>query len=304
MKQLTDPAAMKPFVNRATSGQYPPGSSFKPFTASMGLTDKVINTNSVFPYAINNDLWLPGDAWGIFKPIKRMENTPGTLNLENAITYSDNIFFAWTALKVGKDNFYKHCMELGIGLDSDTRMKFDLPLAASSISNTDRIEDPRQLADSGYGQGQFKISPLQMAALFGSLDNGGDIMQPRVVASVCRTDGPRYIAVKTNTPEVWRQGVVPQRNLNILLPYLKRVAKIGTAKELNTSKLSPYEICAKTGTAEIGNDKTREVAWLIAFTTKGMDRLVCVCLEVPAGTGGTIRTDIAKGMLEAQASAK
>jgi cell division protein FtsI/penicillin-binding protein 2 len=158
------------------------------------------------------------------------------------------------------------------------------------------------LADSGYGQGEFKISPLQMAALFGSLDNGGDIMQPRIVNSVNSTHGPDYVADEAFGPTVWRKGVISGKNLNILLPYLKLVAQIGTAKDLNKYKdLKDYVICAKTGTAEIGNDKTREVAWIAAFTTKKIDRLVCVTIEVPAGEGD-IRTNIAKDMLKAEAS--
>jgi penicillin-binding protein len=299
LRFLNDPVNQKPFVNRATMGQYPPGSTFKPFTASMGLTDGVISSKTVFPYAIRNNYWTPGDAFGLDTPIKRMEETKGTLNLQNAITYSDNIFFAYTALKVGASRFYQHCLDLGLGLDSEQRMKFDLPLASSMITRSGRMDDIRRLADSGYGQGQLLITPLQMAALFGSLANGGDIMQPRIVESVCHTEGPRYVVDKTNPAEVWKEGVVPGYNLSLLIPALKKVADIGTAKELNRyRKLKDYGICAKTGTAEIGNDKTREIAWLIGFTTKEkMDRLVCVSLEVPA-TQGSIRTEIAKRMFE------
>jgi cell division protein FtsI/penicillin-binding protein 2 len=294
---------LDPFTNRVTSGRYPPGSTFKPFTAAMGLTDGAITANTVFPYTVSGNQWLPGDEWGINeKPIRRVESYSGDMNLQNAITYSDNIFFAWTALKIGKEQFYQHCLDLGLGLDRESRMTFDVPLSASNISNMSQIRDPRQLADSGYGQGELLVTPLQMAALFASLDNGGNIMQPRVVASVCSTHGPNYVDDKAFAPSVWREGVVSQKNLNILLPYLKRVADIGTAKDLNCYKnLKDYGICAKTGTAEIGNDKTREIAWLIAFTTQEIDRLVCVCIEVPA-KGGEIRTEIAKRMLAAEAS--
>lgn len=295
----------KPFVNRPTSGQYPPGSTFKPFTAAMGLTDGAITTDIVFPYAVSGNQWLPGEEWGIVeKPIRRVESYSGEMNLQNAITHSDNIFFAWTALKVGREQFYRHCLGLGIGLDRENRMTFDVPLAASSISNTSQIRDQRQLADSGYGQGEFKITPLQMASMFASLGNGGNIMQPRIVERVCSTHGPNYVDDKTFAPTVWREGVVSGKNLNILLPYLKRVADIGTAKELNRYRnLKEYGICAKTGTAEIGLDKTREISWLIAFTTEKIDRLVCVCIEVPADEGD-MRTGIAKRMLAAEASVK
>lgn len=293
-KYMNDPVNMKPLTNRATEGRYPPGSTMKPFTASMGLTDGKITTNTVFPYQIENNKWIPSsDVWDWDNSaIKRMEATPGTLNLQNAITYSDNIFFAYTALKIGRKQFYQHCLDLGF----TAPMKFDLPLTTSKITNTGSIDSLRMLADSGYGQGELLITPVQMASMFGALANGGDIMQPRLVESVCHTEGARYITDKTNPPEVWKEGVVAKKNLNILLPSLKRVADIGTAKDINRYKnLKDYAICAKTGTAEIGNDKTREIAWLIGFTTKKMDRLVCVTIEVPATEGG-VRIEIAKRM--------
>lgn len=302
MKTMTDKASMYPFMNRATSGQYPPGSTMKPFTAFMALSDRKITPSTVFPFEVtDNYYWQPSEWSGT--PIKRKDVTKGAMNLQNCITYSDNIYFAWVAMQVGAQSFYQHCLDLGIGLGKEGRMKFDLPLAASRISNADAIEDVKQLADSGYGQGELLITPLQMATLFGSLGNGGDIMQPRIVASITHDEGPHCVADVTNPSQVWKQGVIPESILNVLLPDLKRVAEIGTAKALNQYKdLKDYGICAKTGTAEIGNDKTREIAWLIGFTTKKMDRLVCVTIEVPTGEGTEIRTDIARQMFAAEAS--
>ena len=297
-KYLNDPVNMKPLINRATSALYPPGSTFKPFTASMGLDEGVISANFVFNYPIERNYWTPGDEFGVETPIKRAEATPGYLNLQNAIIHSDNIYFAYTALKMGGTKFYQHCLDLGLGLNSEHRMKFDLSLGASSITNSGVMDDQRRLADSGYGQGELQITPLQMAALFGSMANDGDIMQPRIVQSISHTEGSRYVADVNNPPEVWRQGVVSKKNLNLLLPALKKVSSEGTAKDLNRySNLKDLKICAKTGTAEIGNDKTREIAWIIGFTTEKMNRLVCVAIEVPAGEGG-IRTEIAKRMFD------
>lgn len=286
-----------PTLNRATLGRYPPGSTFKPFTASMGLTDGVISTSTVFPYEVKNNYWTPTDDNWAGPPIKRKDYYSGPMNLQNAITYSDNIFFAYVAMKVGGAKFYQHCLDLGF----TEKLNFDLPLKTSMITRSGAIDNLRLLADSGYGQGELWITPVQMASLFGSLANGGDIMLPRLVKSICRSVGTSYLYDNAQ-PEVWKKGVIPGKNLRILLPNLKRVASIGTARALNVSSLKQYEICAKTGTAEIGTDKSREIAWLIGFTTKERDRLVCVTVEVPAGKGGSVRTDIAKGMFKAEPS--
>ena len=292
MKQLEDPIKT-PQINRATQGRYPPGSSFKPFTAAMGLEDGVITPSLVFPGKITNNRWKPTDKNWVYPPIKRMEATPGELNLMNAITYSDNIYFAYTAMQVGAASFYQHCLDLGLGATMD----FELPLKTSQVANTDKFESLRTLADSGYGQGELLITPLQMAALFGSLDNGGDIMLPRLVQSLCATEGDNYTTTRTNAPEVWRENVVGDSIINTLLPDLKRVVTMGTASGLYHSPLKDLGLCAKTGTAEIGVDKSREIAWLITFSTEKRDELVCALIEVPSGKGG-IRSEIVYNMLQ------
>ncbi len=283
-----------PLYNRATKGLYPPGSTFKPFTAVMGLQDDKITKNFVFNQPIENNYWTPDVNGWVYPPIKRMTATPGALNLGNAITYSDNIYFAYVAMQVGNEPFVRHCTDFGL----NETMKFDLPVMRSKISNEGAINSMKTLADSGYGQGELLVTPLQMATLFGSLANGGDIMQPRLVQSVCHTEGTRYVADITNPKEVWKSDVIQKTTLDTLMPSLKNVAKIGTAKVLNTAELRKYGICAKTGTAQIGTDKTREIAWIIGFTTEGRDgddRLVCVTVEVPADEGN-VRTDIVKPM--------
>ena len=285
-----------PLYNRATMGLYPPGSTFKPFSAVMGLEDGKITANTVFSEPIENNYWKPTlDGW-VYPAIKRYEATPAPLNLRNAITHSDNIFFAYTALKVGSSSFYQHCESFGLSQPFD----FDLPVKTSQIANNGVFETMKVLADSGYGQGQLLVTPLQMATLFASLANGGDIMLPRLVQSVCHTEGTRYIADETNPAEIWKANVISKDIVDILVPDLKNVVLKGTAKALGSSSLRKFEICAKTGTAEVGNDKTREIAWIIGFTTagrKGDDRLVCVTLEVPAQKGD-IRASIAAAMFE------
>ncbi len=292
-KELQDPKNQNPLYNRATSGLYPPGSTFKPFTAAMGLADGAISTSFVFQGKIVDNRWTPTDKNWVYPAIKRMEETPGALNLRNAITYSDNIYFAYTAMKVGAAKFYQHCLDLGLGSSID----FDLPLSTGQVANTSSFESLRTLADSGYGQGELLITPLQMASLFGSLDNSGDIMLPRLVQSLCQTTETGYETTQTNPPEVWREGVVSKSIVNTLTPYLQRVVTTGTATSLNRPSLQQYKLCAKTGTAEVGTDKTREVAWLTAFATEKVDRLICTVIEVPAGKG-SVRSDIMFNMFQ------
>ncbi|MDD4796805.1 MAG: penicillin-binding protein 2, partial [Eubacteriales bacterium] len=290
---LNDPANMLPLYNRCTQGLYPPGSTIKPFTGIMGLEAGSISTGFAFSEEINRNIWVPTmDGW-VYPGIKRVSATPGALNLENALIYSDNIYFAYVALKLGSEKFMQYAARLGFG----SPMDFDLPLGVSKIANDDVMTSLRLLADSGYGQGELLITPVQMAALFGTLYTDGDMMQPRLVQSICKTNGPHYDVVQENPPEIWREQVVPKNLVEIVRPMLRRVVgqSSGTGHKVEVSGLG---ICGKTGTAQIGNDSTREIAWFIGFTTAwDHPRLVCVMLEIPAGEGQA-RFDIAKALFE------
>ncbi len=83
------------------------------------------------------------------------------VNLENAYIYSDNIYFAKAALKIGYDDFMAGLDRLGFNQD----LPFEISVAQSQYSNTERIETEIQLADSGYGQGQVLMNPIHLAAL-------------------------------------------------------------------------------------------------------------------------------------------
>lgn len=290
-KYLNDEANMLPLYNRCTLGLYPPGSTIKPFTGIMGLDSGVISTSFAFTEKIERNIWIPTmDGW-VYPGIKRVSATRGTLNLENALINSDNIYFAYVALKLGSDRFMKYAAQLGFG----EAMDYDLPLSTSKIANDNVMSSLRQLADSGYGQGELLITPVQMAALFSALYNDGTILQPRLVQSICKTEGPHYTTVQENPPEVWKEEAVPANLVKEVRAMLRKVVDGGTGKKAEVAGLG---ICGKTGTAQIGNDSTREIAWFIGFTTTwDHPRLVCVTLEIPADQGEA-RFTIAKALFE------
>ena len=174
---LNDPINRNPLYNRVLSGLYPPGSIFKPFTASIALETNSITKNYIFKGKIEENIWIPSNPEWVYPGITRFSKTPGDLNLSNAIVYSDNIYFAYSALQVGRPKFYEYCKKLGM----DEAIPFDLGLSSPKISNTDNIADIKLLADSGYGQGELLITPLQMASLFSVFAYNGDLMQPQLI---------------------------------------------------------------------------------------------------------------------------
>lgn len=292
---LNDEANQLPLFNRATIGLYPPGSVFKPFTGGMGLESGAITLDYAFDSSqIHNNAWTPSNPNWSGPPIRRVTATVGALNLQNAMIYSDNIFFADVAMRVGEDTFIEYCKKYGM----EEAIGGDLAVSTPRISNSGSLSGLRLLADSGYGQGEILISPLQMSAMFGCLANDGNVMEPHLVSTLRNNlDSQHYGIVKTVEPKVWREHILQSNTLSSLVPMLEKVVSSGTATRVYVPGL---DICGKTGTAQVGADNSREIAWFIGFTSSENyePRLVCVMIDGPAEKGSA-RYSIAKAMFEA-----
>ena len=279
-----------PLYNRAVQGSYIPGSTVKPLIAAMALDDGVVDENYEFTGEIIKKQWTPKGYWP-YPPITRVSNYSGPVNMSNAITKSDNIYFADVALKAGWEKLEPFLKMIGF----DERIPFDLRVSKPGYLNSDNYENMQLLAATGYGQGELIISPLQMACIFSSLANNGDVMTPRLVRATRRMEGTDYAVVDEYSESVWKENIISNHALSTIVPMLRRVVEEGSGRKIHINGLT---ICGKTGTAEIGSDKTREIAWMIAFVENAdYNRLVCVTLELPANYKGTIRYDLARELL-------
>ena len=279
-----------PLYNRAVQGSYIPGSTVKPLIAAMALDGGVVDENYEFTGEIIKKQWTPKGYWP-YPPITRVSNYSGPVNMSNAITKSDNIYFADVALKAGWEKLEPFLKMIGF----DERIPFDLRVSKPGYLNSSNYENMQLLAATGYGQGELIISPLQMACIFSSLANNGDVMTPRLVRATRRMEGTDYAVVDEYSESVWKENIISDHALSTIVPMLRRVVEEGSGRKIHINGLT---ICGKTGTAEIGSDKTREIAWMIAFVENAdYNRLVCVTLELPANYKGTIRYDLARELL-------
>lgn len=297
--------ANTPLYNRLTQGLYPPGSVLKAFTAVAALETGTLDENYVFEGEIEDDYWLPTEfgTWTGSK-IKRTEVKYGRmspLNMRSAIVHSDNIYFANASLLLGWENFQSYMEAIGFG----EAVPFDLNVASSQLYNEGTELSLMLLAESGYGQGEILMTPLQLASIFCAFANGGNIMVPYIVDGLYETEGITYNQVSRTMPRVWKSGVVQQPTLDIVVPYLQDVVNRdlnGTGRSL---RVTSVQVAAKTGTAEIGNDKSREISWFAGFRTGVSDedaRLVLVMLEIPAEEEFTsLKFDIARELLKMSA---
>ena len=282
--------ANRPLFSRATQGQYPPGSVIKPFTASVALEEGVITSETEFDGEITDDnKWTPtGEEWP-YPAITRVDDSGSPLKLYNGMIHSDNIYFAWTALRLGEETF----LERLDGLGMDEAVPFDLPVRDANIINDPTAISRKMLADMGYGQGELLVTPVQIAAMYTAFANGtGDMLQPILVQKTCRTDGLEYVTLEDRDAKLWIGDAISGRSLNMLEPILNDVIEQGTGRK---ARISGIDIAGKTGTAEI--DKTREISWFVGYWQNGSyDRLVVVMVD-GAAEEGSVKFDIAKELL-------
>ncbi|MDP2892608.1 MAG: penicillin-binding transpeptidase domain-containing protein [Bacillota bacterium] len=273
-KQLNDEKSGRPLFNRALSGLYPPGSVIKPFVAAKALADGVLTPNTEFTGTIKDNRWIPEGYNWTFPPIKRKLDSGKPLKLETALLHSDNIFFAFTALSMGKESMDELANSLGLG----SPFPFDLPVTTSNYVNEGTDYTIKLLADYGYGQGEMLITPLQLAAYCCAFATG-DVPRPMIVASEYATKGTGYELAHEFKPEKLKEGLIGSSQLDYLIPILRKIIDEGTGSPV---RIPGKDIIGKTGTAEIGQDKSREIGWFTGISTSEK-LLVLVMVDVPAG---------------------
>lgn len=274
-----------PLYPRATRGLYPPGSVIKPFTATAALESGAITPESVFTDPIVANKWEPeGKGW----TVTRIDDSGTPLKLLNALTKSDNIFFAWAALQMGQDTYLNYLSRIGF----EEAVPFDLSVGEANLVDSTMSE--KMLADMGYGQGELLVAPIQIAAMYTGFANGtGNMMQPIMVEKLCRTEGLDYVTVEQHDPAVWKENAISQNSLNTLEPMLEAVVSSGSGKPV---RIPGITIAGKTGTAE-KEGKAREASWFAGYWVDGSyDRLVIVMVDVAEGEG-SVKFEIAKRLL-------
>ena len=262
----------KPMYNRFRQ-VWCPGSTFKPIIAAIGLESEAIDPME--DYGNEGLSWQKDSSWGSYCVTTLHTYEP--VILENALIYSDNIYFAKAALKIGTEEMESSLTELGF----NEEIPFDIKMAKSQYSNTENIETEIQLADSGYGQGQVLVNPLHMACIYSAFCNEGNIIKPYLV----------YQAEATVT--FWMPGAFSKETAKQVLE--------GTKKVVNDSHGTGYAahrddivLAGKTGTAEIKASKDdtsgTELGWFAIYSTEETVEhpiLIISMVEDVKGRGGS-----------------
>ena len=264
---LTDDPAL-PLVTRATSGLYPPGSTFKVVTAGAAIEAGFTTPDEV--YEDDGDLDIDGR---VIVENNRPDPSQTEWTLTEGLVWSLNVVFAQVGLQLGPEQMRDYASAFGFG-DS---IPFDLPVAISQLEITPGyIDNPVALADTAFGQGQLLATPLQMALVAASYANGGVIPEPYLVDRVVTPDGQ---VIERAEPERWRQPVSAETAAQT------REMMIASASDgyAAGAAIPGLVVGGKTGTAETGDGEPH--AWFIGFAGDPAPRYAVAVVLEHGGSG-------------------
>lgn len=241
----------KPMYNRFRQ-IWCPGSTFKPIIAAIGLDSGTVDPAE--DYGNEGLSWQKDASWGDYYVTTLHAYEPVTL--QNALMYSDNIYFAKAALKIGSDTLKKSLDKLGFCEE----IPFDIAMTESQYSNDGEITSEVQLADSGYGQGQILVNLLHLASMYTAFCNQGNMIKP-------------YLLYQEEAKsDIWISQAFSAETAAEVLEGMKQVVNNpqGTGY---TAHREDIVLAGKTGTAEIKESvedtSGTELGWFAVFTVNG-----------------------------------
>ncbi|MDN4075282.1 penicillin-binding transpeptidase domain-containing protein [Fictibacillus terranigra] len=259
----------QPLLNRFAY-TFAPGSTFKPITAAIGLETNKLNPNK--EVAISGKKWQKDKSWDK-KFVTRVTEVPSVnVNLEKALIYSDNIYFAQAALAIGKEKMVKGAEKFGF----NENMPFDLDFENSSLTKED-IDSEGMLADTGYGQGRVEMNILHLGLSYTPFINNGDLIAPKLV----KEENPK--------PKIWKENVVSPETATRIRSSLVKVVEDKRGTGYNPP-LKGIKLAGKTGTAELKSkvgEKGKENGWFVAFNQKQPNLLISMMIEDVQDKGGS-----------------
>jgi penicillin-binding protein A len=280
-------------VNRATQGQYPPGSTFKVVTATAAIDSGKYTPDSI----INGD--SPKTISGV--PLENDNNQSfGPITLTKALTESVNTVFAQVAEKVGRPTMTDYMKRFGFY----AKPPIDLPAGEVTSSRPYNDKGRPYLPGSpnedigriAIGQGGLLVTPLQMAMVASAVANGGKLMEPRLTSRVVDVDGR---TVQTIQPTELNQ-VMSQKTASEVNQMMRTVVDEGTGTPAKLG--SGISFAGKTGTASIGLTGAGETQpWFIGFAPADNPKVaIAVTIEKTQGEfGGQVAAPVARDIVQA-----
>jgi penicillin-binding protein 2 len=306
--QLLSTSHDQPLFNRALRGQYPPGSTTKPYIGLAGLELDTVTTLDTVDctgyYLLKNDERHYRD-W--------KKSGHGVIGLTRAIVESCDVYFYDLALNLGIDNISSYLANFGFGRESriDIGGEADGLLPSREWKRKARREPwfPGETLITGIGQGFFLTTPLQLANATATLASRGKLMKPTVVRDI---ENPADHTLKTMPATLFNE--VPINDAGNWWRIKRAMTKVvhsptGTARRISHG--IDYEIAGKTGTSQVFGIKQdeeyvaedlekrlRDHALFIAFAPADDPKIAVAVIVENGGSGGAVAAPIARKVIE------
>lgn len=246
----------------AVQDAFEPGSTMKGLLGAIALDEHVVSAKTL----INCE----NGEWHLGGHTIHDDSPHQMLDLGGIIEVSSNIGAGKIALKLGAQRFADGLEAFGLG----RRTGIDLPGEASGLLRPPATWGSVELADHGFGQG-IAVTPIQLAAAYAAIANGGVLMRPYVLREADDADGN---VILRNQPQAIGRAITPQtaHTINLLLRNVVSGAD-GTGR---LAQVADFTVAGKTGTAQMVNPATgtyyqnRLVASFVGFLPADDPRLV------------------------------
>lgn len=276
-----------PMDNKAITGEYPPGSTFKVVTGTAALADgRVSPEEKIFD---SGHHWIipKGNAGG---------EALGWLNFTEAMAHSDNVYFYEMGNRLGIDTLERYARMFGLGKETGIDLPYEAEgLVASQAYKRKVYEDDWYLSetfDAAIGQGFNLVTPLQAAMVMGEIAANGKRFKPHMVKRIATQDGK---TIREFQPELLSQLDVPDYVIRLVQTGLHEVTTYGTAA--SSFRGFPVAIAGKTGTAE--NPHGRDHGWFVAYGPFSNPTVVVAVIVEQGGYGSQSAVPIGRKILEA-----
>ena len=300
----------RPLFNRALSGQYPPGSTTKPFYALLGL-ESAVSTKEHKVFCIGY-YKLPNEERR-YRDWKKRGH--GRMNLHDAVTQSCDVYFYDLAYRLGIDRMSKFMAKFGFGVktgvDSTGERNGLLPSREWKRGHDGMPWFPGETLITGIGQGAFLVTPLQLANSTAAFASRGVRYRPHLVKSVEKI--PDYNRIDAISQIVERYPMQREKNWQHVHEAMINVVHglRGTA-HYSIGRKIPYKVAGKTGTAqvfEIAQDaeyeeenvieRLRDHALFISYAPADNPRIAVAVIVENGGHGSSVAAPIARQIMDA-----
>ncbi|MGI2328920.1 penicillin-binding transpeptidase domain-containing protein [Planococcus sp. YIM B11945] len=259
---------LNPLFNRFAA-TYAPGSTIKPVTAAIGMESGLLNPAEGLE--INGATWQKDKSWGNYRVARVHPDAPNPIDLNKALVYSDNIYFAQQGLKMGYETFAEGLKKFGFGED----MPYSYGLKAPQISNDGKIGSEGQLADTAFGQGQMLTNILHLASMYEPFLTDGTMYKPTLF-------------LEEEDQQVWKENLISGENAEILRSSMRNVVVDGYAQSANSKKVP---LAGKTGTAELKASLDEEGGaqngFFVTYDSKNPEFILAMMIENVEDNGGS-----------------